>query len=146
LAEQSNESSKTIEGITNNLINDSDVTVEAMQHVMDIVGEQNSKMTATEKIMSEVIAGINTSLKGIDQIGDTTQKLDTTRSTIIGTVESLSQIAEHNATNTHDTLSQTSQMADAFVSIEESAGNLKNISDELSDTMKHFRIKKEGYH
>jgi methyl-accepting chemotaxis protein len=140
LAEQSNESSKTIEEITNVLINDSDITVEAMQHVKEIVDNQSQNMLATEKIMSEVISGINTSLKSIEQIGNTTTRLDESRNAIVNTVESLSQIAQQNAASTQETLAQTAEMANAFISIKESAGNLKNISDELSDTMKHFRL------
>jgi methyl-accepting chemotaxis protein len=140
LAEQSNESSRTIEEITNALINDSDVTVEAMNHVKEIVDSQSKNMIATEKIMSEVIEGINTSLKSIEQIDTTTRRLDKSRNAIVDTVENLSQIAQQNAASTQETLSQTAQMSNTFGLIEESAGNLKDISDELSDTMKHFRL------
>jgi methyl-accepting chemotaxis protein len=140
LAEQSNDSSKTIEQITNTLINDSDVTVEAMNRVKQIVDNQSQNMMATEKIMSEVIEGINVSLKGIEQIDIRTKKLEASRNNIVNTVDDLSNIAQQNAASTQQTLAQTAQMANTFNQIEQSAESLKNISDELANTMRYFRL------
>jgi methyl-accepting chemotaxis protein len=140
LAEQSNESSKTIEQITNTLINDSDVTVEAMQRVKEIVDSQSRNMLDTEKIMSEVIEGINISVRGIEQIEERTRTLERSRNAIVGTVDDLSTIAQQNAASTEQTLQQTAQMADTFDMISRSAENLKEISDELANTMKYFTL------
>lgn len=140
LAEQSNESSHTIEEITNTLIMNSNVAVDIMRHVQEIIDSQSKNMSNTEKIVSEVMDGIGTSLRSIEQIENTTVKLEDSRNKIVKTVEDLSEIAQQNASGTKQTCAQTVEVADTFEKIENSALNLKQIADELSDTMKHFHL------
>lgn len=140
LAEQSNESSHTIEEITNTLIMNSNVAVDIMRHVQEIIDSQSKNMSDTEKIVSEVMDGIGTSLRSIEQIENTTVKLEDSRNKIVKTVEDLSEIAQENASGTKQTCAQTVEVADTFEKIENSALNLKQIADELSDTMKHFHL------
>ncbi len=140
LAEQSNESSHTIEEITNTLINDSDEAVATMKHVQKIIDDQSRNMSDTEKIVSEVMNGIGTSLKSIEQIDKSTVILEESRNKIVRTVEDLSDIAQKNASSTEETCVQTVEVADTFSKIEESALKLRTIADELSEAMNHFRL------
>lgn len=140
LAEQSNKSSRTIEEITATLINNSDVSVDTMRHVRDIIDSQSKNMLDTEKIVSEVMDGINSSLRSIEQIETSTVRLEDSRNKIVRTVGDLSDIAQQNASGTQQTCAQTVEIADTFEQIADSASNLKQIADELSDTMKYFRL------
>lgn len=140
LAEQSNESSRTIEDITNTLIKNSDEAVEIMSRVHDIIDSQSQNMTKTEQIVSEVMTGIGTSLEKIEQIESTTVLLESSRNKIVETVEELSDIAEQNAASTQETYAQTIEVSNTFEEIENSAVHLKQIADDLSDTMKYFRL------
>lgn len=140
LAEQSNESSRKIGEITKTLINNSDEAVEIMQHVQGIVDSQSRNMLDTEKIVSEVMTGIGTSLRCIEQIEQTTVQLENSRNKIVQTVEDLSDIAQQNAAGTQRTCDQTGAIADTFESIEDSALKLKTIAEELSDTLKYFHF------
>lgn len=140
LAEQSNESSRTIEDITNALIKNSDEAVEIMSRVHSIIDSQSQNMTRTEEIVSEVMSGIGTSLEKIDQIESTTVLLEGSRNKIVETVEELSDIAEQNAASTQETYAQTIEVSNTFERIENNAVHLKRIADDLSDTMKYFRL------
>lgn len=140
LAEQSNESSRKIEEITNTLINNSDEAVDIMSRVHEIIDSQSRNMAETEKIVTEVMDGIGTSLEKIEQIESTTVELEGSRNRIVQTVEGLSEIAEQNAANTQETCAQTIEVSNTFEQIENSAVQLKEIADELSDIMKHFRL------
>lgn len=140
LAEQSNESSRTIEEITNTLINNSDVAVETMRRVQEIIDSQSKNMMETERIVSEVMDGIGTSLRSIEQIETSTVQLEDSRNKIVKTVEDLSEIAKQNVAGTRQTCAQTAEVADTFGQIEDSAQHLKQIADELSNTMKYFRL------
>ena len=129
--------------ITNALINNSDVAVDAMNHLQEFIDSQSQNMLETEKIVSEVMDGISTSLKGIEQIETTTVQLEDSRNRIVKTVEDLSEIAQHNVDRTQETCAQTEEVANAFERIENSALHLKQIADELSDTMKHFHLREQ---
>lgn len=140
LAEQSNESSRTIEEITNALMNDSGVAVETMQHVKEIIDTQSKNMSDTEQIVSEVMDGIGISLKSIEQIEATTLQLEHSRNQMVQSVEDLTEIAQENASGIQQTCAQTTEVADTFERIEENALNLKEIADELSEAMKYFHL------
>ncbi|MGN0436384.1 MAG: methyl-accepting chemotaxis protein, partial [Wujia sp.] len=140
LAEQSNESSRRIEEITNALILNSDEAVEIMSRVHKIIDSQSHNMLETEKIVAEVMNGIGTSLEKIEQIETTTVQLEGSRNRIVDAVEGLSEIAEQNAANTQETCAQTMEVSNTFEQIENNATQLKQIADELSDIMKHFSL------
>lgn len=140
LAEQSNESSRTIEEITNALMNDSGVAVETMQHVKEIIDTQSKNMSDTEQIVSEVMDGIGISLKSIEQIEATTLQLEHSRNQMVQSVEDLTEIAQKNASGIQQTCAQTTEVADTFERIEENALNLKEIADELSEAMRYFHL------
>lgn len=140
LAEQSTESSHAIKDITDNLINNSDVAVNTMQRVQEIINVQSRNMIDTEKIVSEVMEGIGTSLKSIEQIETTTVQLEESRNRMIKAVEDLAEIAQQNVAGTQQTSRQTIEVADTFEQIAEKTLNLKQIADELADTMKYFHL------
>lgn len=140
LAEQSNESSHVIEEITNDLINNAGETVDIMSRVHEIIDSQSQNMMETEKIVAEVMDGIGTSLEKIEQIESTTVLLEDSRNRIVQAVEGLSEIAQQNAANTQETCAQTIEVSNTFEQIEDSALHLKEIADDLSNTMKYFRL------
>lgn len=140
LAEQSNESSHVIEEITNDLINNAGETVDIMSRVHEIIDSQSQNMMETEKIVAEVMDGIGTSLEKIEQIESTTVELEDSRNRIVQAVEGLSEIAQQNAANTQETCAQTIEVSNTFEQIEDSALQLKEIADDLSNTMKYFRL------
>ena len=128
------------EEITNTLIKNSDEAVDIMSRVHEIINSQSCNMVETEKIVAEVMDGIGTSLKKIEQIESTTVQLEDSRNRIVQAVEGLSDIAEQNAANTQETCAQTIEVSNTFEQIEDSALQLKEIADDLSNTMKYFRL------
>ena len=140
LAEQSNNSSRAIEKITNDLINNSAETVAIMSNVHEIISSQSQNMIETEQIVAEVMNGIGTSLERIEQIESSTVMLEDSRNRIVQAVEGLSEIAQQNAASTQETCAQTVEVSNTFAEIEGSAMQLMDIAEDLSNTMKYFRL------
>ena len=140
LAEQSNNSSRAIEKITNDLINHSAETVAIMSNVHEIISSQSQNMIETEQIVAEVMSGIGTSLERIEQIESSTVMLENSRNRIVQAVEGLSEIAQQNAASTQETCAQTVEVSNTFAEIEGSAKQLMDIAEDLSNTMKYFRL------
>ena len=140
LAEQSNNSSRAIEKITNDLINNSAETVAIMSNVHEIISSQSQNMIETEQIVGEVMNGIGTSLERIEQIESSTVMLEDSRNRIVQAVEGLSEIAQQNAASTQETCAQTVEVSNTFAEIEGSAKQLMDIAEDLSNTMKYFRL------
>lgn len=140
LAEQSNNSSRAIEKITNDLINNSAETVAIMSNVHEIISSQSQNMIETEQIVAEVMSGIGMSLERIEQIESSTVMLEDSRNQIVQAVEGLSEIAQQNAASTQETCAQTVEVSNTFAEIEGSAKQLMDIAEDLSNTMKYFRL------
>lgn len=140
LAEQSNNSSRAIEKITNDLINNSAETVAIMSNVHEIISSQSQNMIETEQIVAEVMSGIGTSLERIEQIESSTVMLEDSRNRIVQAVEGLSEIAQQNAASTQETCAQTVEVSNTFAELEGSAKQLMDIAEDLSNTMKYFRL------
>ena len=66
LAEQSNESAKTIEGIIKNLLEESEQAVKTMNTVDAIIGLQADKVETTKRVFDKVSGGLQVTIDGIE--------------------------------------------------------------------------------
>ena len=103
LAEQSNQSAKTIEGIINNLLADTEQAVKTMNTVDAIIGFQADKVEMTKRVFDKVNNGLIVTMEGVESIARSTKTLDEAKGRVIMSVESLSAIAEENAASTQET-------------------------------------------
>lgn len=140
LAEQSDESARQIEAITNSLIHDSEEAVITMNEIQGIMKEQNQKVNQTDETFGEVKAGIEQSIESIRAIADQTRRLDEARVKVIDGVQNLTAIAQENAASTEETSASVAEVSSIVSDISESAGLLKSIADELQESIKIFKI------
>lgn len=140
LAEQTGESTESIASMVNELMTDSDMAVEAMTKVQEIILEQSKHVEQTEEIVWKVIEGIETSLQAISAIEEESKRLNTAKEEIIDVVENLSAIAEQNAANTEETSAATTEVAESFNDVTASADELKTVAYNIAETMGTFKI------
>ena len=140
LAEQSNESAKTIEHIVSALINDSEKAVHTMEEVKDVMEEQNTKVDKAEEIFEDVLRGIEVTIKGITTISDYTTKMDTARVNVVDVVQNLTAIAEENAAATEETSASTTEVNNIIGNISDKAKDVRSIAENLQDTVEMFKI------
>lgn len=141
LAEQSNESAKTIEEIITALITDSEKSVETMNQVKEIMERQSDMVTETEKNFGEVLDGIKASREGINDISGNMNSLNSTREVVVDIVSNLSAIAEENAASTEETNAAVSEVSASVQQVSASAAQLKTIADNLNEAVNTFKIK-----
>lgn len=141
LAEQSNESAKTIEEIITALISDSEKSVETMNQVKEIMERQSDMVTETEKNFGEVLDGIKASREGINDISGNMNSLNSTREVVVDIVSNLSAIAEENAASTEETNAAVSEVSASVQQVSASAAQLKTIADNLNEAVNTFKIK-----
>ena len=103
LAVQSNEASSRIDKIVNTLIVDAEHVVDSMEQMKSVIGKQNEYIKSTEESVSEVMEEINESIEKIRNIEKRTQDLETARKEMMGMIAGLSDIADSNVVNTHET-------------------------------------------
>lgn len=143
LAEQSNTTSGSINDIVNTLMKNSELVVDTMAHVQEIIERQGEHITSTEQTVGEVMDEIKSSIEGIKSIESKTKELETARNEIVGIISTLSDIAEANVTDTTQTSGVITEVADSFESVEQSAENLRKTADLLAENIGSFHLVKD---
>lgn len=103
LAGQTSESAKRIEEIVNSLITDSQTEMKNMEEVMGIMKKQDEHVSETNQVFGNVIQGIDSSMKGIQNIAERASQMNHASEKVIDVVGNLSAIAEENAASTEET-------------------------------------------
>lgn len=143
LAEQSNTTSGSIDDIVNALMKNSELVVDTMAHVQEIIERQGEHITSTEQTVGEVMDEIKSSIEGIKSIESKTKELETARNEIVGIISTLSDIAEANVTDTTQTSGVITEVADSFESVKQSAENLRKTADLLAENIGSFHLVKD---
>lgn len=140
LAEQSNESAKRIDEIIKELVHDSESAVRTMDDVQVIMQQQSENLAKTTQVFAQVRDGIGESITGMGAIASVTGDLNQARNEIIGTVQSLTAIAEQNAASTQETSASVMEINEVLKSITDSANRLKDIAAVMEQNMNKFQI------
>lgn len=140
LAEQSNQSAKTIEAIINNLLEESQQAVKTMNTVDAIIGLQADKVEMTKQAFDKVNDGLQVAVDGIESIAANTKGLDEARNQVMSSAESLSAIAEENAAATQETAASAEELAATIGEIKSATERLNQVADDLTTQTNMFQI------
>lgn len=140
LAEQSNDTSSSIDHIVNTLLGNAEHVVEAMQRMQEVTGRQSDYIVSTEKSVRTVIDEIHISIQNIRNIEDRTRELEDARKDMMGMIAGLSDIAESNVVNTKETGEVIANVSECFREVEQSALNLKETADVLEKHICNFQM------
>ena len=138
LAEQSNASTKEIAQIINVLMEDSEKAVTTMNEVKEIMDAQNEKVVRAGEAFSQVKAGIDASIKGVEAIEEKTIKLDDARANVIDIVQNLTAIAEENAAATQETSASVTEVTAIVEDIAQNAQKMNTYATDLKDKTNVF--------
>ena len=140
LAEQSDSASKKIDDIVNALIYNSELAVNTMTNMEEVICSQNHYILHTEEIVNQVMTEIQSSITGIKGIERNARELEELRISIETVIHSLSDIAGDNVAGTQETNSLITEMANRFGGVEEAAGNLRETAKMLELEIQDFNI------
>ena len=140
LAEQSNASTKEIAQIINELMEDSEKAVATMDEVKEIMDAQNEKVVRAGEAFSQVKAGIDASIKGVEAIEEKTIRLDDARANVIDIVQNLTAIAEENAAATEETSASVTEVTAIVEDIAQNAQRMNVYATELKGKTTLFHM------
>lgn len=142
LAEQTNNASGSIDETVQTLIHNSEMVVETMASMKEIIETQGIHIDNTEITVSEVMDEINNSIESIRSIKEKTWELEHSRKQIIEIISSLSSIAEDNVASTEETNAVITEVAGSFENVEQSAMNLRTAADKMAGNIGSFQLEK----
>lgn len=135
LADQSKESTEHINQIVNELIQNSDISVDVTNKVSEAFGRQDEKMRDTEEIFATLnneIRQVSTAIEGIDaEIAD----LEQNKNVIADGVDNLTTFAEQNADYSKNVEQDMKQMENVVMNCKDATARVVDVSEELVSEM-----------
>lgn len=140
LAEQSTTSTKEIDKIVNELVNNAKEAVVRIKEVSDIVEEQVASVKETERKYKDISYAINDSSNSIDKLNSLGEELKTKKLEILDVISNLSAIAEENAASTEEVAASTEEQSASLQLIVSTSEKLSKLANELDNTASRFKI------
>jgi len=140
LADQSREATERIGSIVDNLIANSDTSVETMYKVMNVINEQGMKLNDTQESFSKLNDEIVNVGNAVDNIASEVDNLNNFKFSVMEGVESLAAISEEYAASTEETSASMLQLRQYVDNCMEMTKQMRDMSSELADVSSQFKF------
>lgn len=140
LAEQSNQAAVEIQEIINNLIDNSNQSVEDIQDAKSIIEEQTEHLKDVIDRFEVAKDGIERSLKEIENVKDSTFELDSSKNRMIDIIQGLSAISQQNAASTEETSAAVTQTKTVIEGVSERAAEVSNVASILEEDANKWKL------
>ena len=140
LANQSDESAKTINSIVGELVDNSAKQVEIMKRMQSVSQEQVTAFTETKDIFVKLRQSLQSCGDSARNISDSIHTMSDERDRIKGNIESLNDAATDNAASTEETSSMAAELDSEVSQSRELIADLESNLKELSDAMSMFQV------
>lgn len=140
LAEQSAKSADDVKRIVHNIQDDGSKSFESMVKLKEIGNEQE---VAVEKVISsfETIKDAYEKIsQNIDAIGNSVSEVNEDKEKIVSSIENISAVSEETAAASEEVSASMDQQTFAVEEVAKSAQELNEISHNLSDEIKRFKL------
>ncbi len=142
LADQSRESSEQINAIVNELIQNSNVSVDITQKVTDAFVQQTEKIRETEGVFSSLNQEIDQVDGAIRGIASEVTGLKGSKDIINDGVATLTQAAEENSVSAQETLNSMDEFKGIVEEYKASSGRISEVASSLVGNIRKFNVKK----
>ncbi|MBB5194899.1 methyl-accepting chemotaxis protein [Anaerocolumna cellulosilytica] len=140
LADQSNEFTKDIKTVINELKEKSQNAVDLMQQSKQIGTEQTMSVEATEEKFKGIAEAIDIIKSKIDKLNDSSKMMISNKTKVIELTQNLAAISEENAAGTQEASAAMEEQAATIDEIANSGESLATIAEELRELIEKFKI------
>lgn len=138
LAENTSNSTVNIKDIIDEIREESQNTVKIMSEVEGIMTDQNISVEEATLVFDEIQDSVMSMNEEINQMNQIILNVKDYKDDIVSAIENISCVSEESAASVEQTTSTISEQLESARVVYESAGDLKNISDELDKEINKF--------
>lgn len=138
LAEQSEESAEQIKDIVREIEALSEECVNETTSVHEIIDSEKEFIKDTRNTFDTLAKGITTSLKEISAVSDITNKLEDIKGTILTSIGSLVEIAEHTSATNEEVAASVEVIAENVEHVAGDTDTIDQLALDLREAVKHF--------
>lgn len=140
LADQAKESTDQIRGIVENLIQNSNHSVEVMNGVVVEIGNQNEKLSVTQEAFENLNGEVRRVVQAIHEISSQIDNIENCKNGVAASIEGLNEISQNNAASTEETAATMDQLSRVVTESRQATSSLVKIADELASSANKFRL------
>ncbi|WZL71852.1 methyl-accepting chemotaxis protein [Clostridiaceae bacterium 35-E11] len=140
LAEQSTQSTKEIDDIVNELVQNSSNAVTTMESVSQIVQAQVQSVKGTEIKYKEIADAMESTEEAIKALNISGKEMQQKKAQILGIMHNLSAIAQQNAASTQEVSASSEEQSVTIEEIANASQQLSKVSEELRKSISEFKI------
>jgi len=140
LAEESTKSTKEIDNIVTELINNVDNAVKKMATITEIFEIQTLKVNITEDKFKEISIAINVTEKIVNELFLSSSEMNDNKIQVLEVIQNLSAIAEEYAASTEEASASTEEQIVSIDEIANESESLYELIQELNKFVLAFKI------
>ena len=140
LADQSQAAVDEISTTIQNLISNSDISVEIMNEVISEMDKQSQKLNETKAVFGKLDGNINNVADAVGMIRNEADAMGTAKDAVLESLESLAAISEENAASTEETAATMGEVQQIIMDCHASLHELGDLANLLDENVKHFSL------
>ena len=141
LADQSSESAKKIGEIVEELIANSNRSVQTMNGVLTEINEQSEMLDTTRNVFRELNEEVGNVVVAIDNIQREINFVNQAKDGVLNSMDSLAAIAQENAASTEETSASMMELGSIVNDCYNATQDLVDIAGDMNDNVNRFQIK-----
>ncbi|GIO26959.1 methyl-accepting chemotaxis protein [Ornithinibacillus bavariensis] len=139
LAEESNKFTQEIETIIQRLTQETELAVDTIEQVGDIVQSQANSVKTTNDKFEEISTSLDSMKAVIQNITKLGEEMGEKKTEIIGVIENLSASSEENAAATEEASASMEQQSASMEEISRASEHLATLSKEMENSIQKFK-------
>ncbi len=141
LADQSRQSTEEIIHLMENISEESQMAIKAMEMMRNASEEQNIAVDSTNKAFDDIANGISTIVEKIKAVNDAVVGMQSDKDNVISAIENISSVSEETAASSQEVAATTEQQLKEIDEMKVSAAQLDELVQELDKKLKKFKIR-----
>ena len=133
LSEKSNQAASEIQTIIEELVTNSERSVAKIKIAKEITEQQTELLNSAIEEFAAAKGGLDESIQGISDVGEATDRIDSSKQTVYEAVYGLAEIAEANAESTQETAASISRAKECASDVDRKAREISKTAARLSE-------------
>ncbi len=141
LADQSRQSTEEIIHLMENISEESQMAIKAMEMMRTASEEQNLAVDSTNKAFGDIANGIATIVEKIKAVNEALMVMQRDKDNVISAIENISSVSQETAASSQEVAATTEQQLKEIDEMKVAAAQLDELVQELDKKLKKFKIK-----
>lgn len=140
LADQTSKAATEIGQIIDELLSNSNKSMETMEDVTQVINDQDAYVNSTSDAFAQVKTEVDNSLVNIQNIAENTKNLVLIREQLSSILENLSAVAQENAASSEENSASVIEVSNIMNAVAQEVENLNQVVDSLKDNIDQFKL------